>query len=206
MGKVPLHVGGLVLCGGRSRRMGRPKAWLPFGAQPMLPHVVGRLRPAVAPVVVVAAPGQDLPELPADVQVVRDQARGRGPLQGLAAGLRALAGRVDAAFVSSCDAPLLTAPFIHRMIELLGAHPICVPWIDGIYHPLAAVYRIDVLAAVEKLLAADCLRLTSLLEEQPTLRVTADQLIDVDPRLHSLRNLNTPNDYAEALQIQAATQ
>ena len=59
-----MKVAGVVLCGGRSSRMGRPKAWLPFGRELMLPRVVRLLGEAVGPVAVVAAPGQDLPPLP----------------------------------------------------------------------------------------------------------------------------------------------
>src|SRR5579871_4934557 len=84
------RVGGIVLCGGRSSRMGRPKAWLPFGDELMLPRVVRVLRAVVDPVVVVAAPGQDVPPLPPDVEIVRDEIEGKGPLGGLAAGLAAL--------------------------------------------------------------------------------------------------------------------
>ncbi len=78
-----MQVGGVVLCGGQSRRMGRAKAWLPFGTEIMLPRVVRLLGEAVSPIVVVAAPEQDLPPLPDDVRVVRDEEKGRGPLQGL---------------------------------------------------------------------------------------------------------------------------
>src|SRR3954471_1186321 len=74
------HVAGIVLCGGQSSRMGRPKAWLPFAGEIMLPRVVSLLGEAVAPIVVVAAPGQDVPPLPPAVEVVRDPERGRGPL------------------------------------------------------------------------------------------------------------------------------
>src|SRR5436305_11914835 len=102
-----MRVGGIVLCGGQSKRMGRPKAWLPFAGEIMLPRVVRLLREVVSPVVVVAAPDQDVPPLPADVAIVRDPERGRGPLQGLAAGLAALA-EVDAAYASSCDVPFLS--------------------------------------------------------------------------------------------------
>src|SRR6516162_8765549 len=89
------QIGGIVLCGGRSERMGRPKAWLPFGDELLLPRVVRLLRQAVDPVVVVAAPDQDVPPLPDGVAVVRDEAKGRGPLQGLAAGLAALRGQAE---------------------------------------------------------------------------------------------------------------
>ena len=75
------RVGGVVLCGGQSSRMGRPKAWLPFGDELMLPRVVRLLSDAVSPIVVVAAPEQVVPPLPADVQVVRDEEKGRGPLR-----------------------------------------------------------------------------------------------------------------------------
>src|SRR4051812_39688655 len=148
-------VGGIVLCGGQSRRMGRPKAWLPFAGEVMLPRVVRLLRAAVEPVVVVAAPGQDLPPLPAEGALVRDEEKGRGPLQGLAAGLAALAGRADAAYLSSCDVPFLQPAFVRRLIDLLGNHAICVPRVGDYHHPLAAVYRLEVRDAVVRLLAED---------------------------------------------------
>src|SRR5262245_46114604 len=94
-GAVMLRVGGVVLCGGQSSRMGRPKAWLPIGGETMLGRVVRLLGEVVSPLVVVAAPGQELPPLPPGVTVVRDPERGRGPLQGLAAGLPALGGTVE---------------------------------------------------------------------------------------------------------------
>ena len=113
------RVGGVVLCGGRSSRMGRPKAWLPFGDELMLPRVVRILRGVVDPVVVVAAPGQDVPPLPPEVEIVRDEVEHRGPLGGLAAGLAALDGRADAAYLSACDVPFLRPEFIRRVVEVL---------------------------------------------------------------------------------------
>src|SRR3989442_1363542 len=102
---IMLRTAGIVLCGGQSSRMGKPKAWLPFGGEIMLPRVVRLLSEAVTVVIVVAAPGQDVPDLVAGVDVVRDPERGRGPLQGLEAGLEALRGRAEAAYLSSCDVP-----------------------------------------------------------------------------------------------------
>src|SRR5437764_5768651 len=93
---------GIVLCGGQSSRMGRPKAWLPFVGETMLGREVRLLGTVVSPVVVVAAPDQEVPPLPSGVLVVRDPQRGRGPLQGLAAGLEALTGLAGAAYLSSC--------------------------------------------------------------------------------------------------------
>src|SRR2546427_792790 len=145
------RVGGLVLCGGQNKRMGRPKAWLPFAGEIMLPRVVRLLRDAVSPIVVVAAPDQEVPPLSPEVRLVRDEEQGRGPLQGLAAGLTALRGQAEAAYLSSCDVPFLRAAFVRRMIELLEDHAICVPRVGDYHHPLAAVYRIEVVDVVNRL-------------------------------------------------------
>jgi len=193
------RTGGIVLCGGRSSRMGRPKAWLQFGADLMLPRVVRILRSVVSPVVVVAAPGQDVPPVPAEIAIVRDAEEGRGPLQGLAAGLHALKEACDAAYLSSCDVPFLQPAFVRRLIELLGDDSICVPRVGDYHHPLAAVYRLGVLPTVERLLAENRLRPVFLFDSAPTRVVGASELTEADPMLQSLRNLNTPEDYAAAL-------
>jgi molybdopterin-guanine dinucleotide biosynthesis protein A len=194
-----LQVGGVVLCGGQSSRMGRPKAWLPFGDEFMLPRVVRLLGEAVAPIVVVAAPGQDVPPLPPGIDIVRDAEQGRGPLQGLIAGLEALRGRANAAYLSSCDVPFLQAAFVRRLVELLGNHVICVPEVGGYRHPLAAVYRIEVAATAAKLLAENRSRSSFLFEEVPTRLIHPEELADVDPTFQTLRNLNTPAEYEAAL-------
>lgn len=77
-----MTIAAVILCGGESRRMGRPKAWLPFGPEVMLQRVVRLVGAVAAPIVVVAAPGQDLPTLPAEVSIVRDEISGRGPSAG----------------------------------------------------------------------------------------------------------------------------
>src|SRR5262245_60687145 len=194
-----LRTAGVVLCGGQSSRMGRPKAWLPFAGEPMLARVVGRLRHVVAPLVVVAAPGQDVPSLPSEVEIVRDPEGGRGPLQGLAAGLAALAGRADAAYLSSCDVPFLVPAFVARLAELLGDHAACVPRVGGYLQPLAAVYRVEVAAVAERLLAEGRARPAFLFEGVPTRIVLPEELADVDPTFQSVRNLNTPEEYEAAL-------
>ena len=192
-------VGGIVLCGGKSTRMGVPKATLPFGSETMLQRVVRLLGSVVSPIVVVAAREQSLPDLPDHISVTRDERDERGPLEGLRAGLKALPESIDAAYVTSCDVPLLVPAFVDRMIELLGEHDIAVMEIDGFTHPLSAVYRRDVLPQVESLLEADRLRPVFLFDAVRTRRVQPAEMISVDPQLRTLRNLNTRQDYLEAL-------
>ena len=191
--------GGIVLCGGRSTRMGAPKATLPFGPEAMLQRVVRLLGTVVSPIVVVAARSQSLPELPHGVAVTHDEHDERGPLEGLRAGLKALPPSVDMAYVTSCDVPLLVPAFVERMIELLGDHDIAVMEVDGFPHPLSAVYRRDTLPQVEALLAQDRLRPVFLFDAVRTRRVQTAEMISVDPQLQTLRNLNTREDYLAAL-------
>src|SRR5436190_11356052 len=193
--------GGIVLCGGQSTRMGTSKALLPFGAETMLQRVVRLLSTVVSPIVVVAAAGQSRPGLPADVVVARDEHQGRGPLEGLRAGLKALPETVDSAYVTSCDVPLLVPAFARRMIDLLTDHDIAVMDIDGFPHPLSAVYRRSTLPQVEDLLAQDRLRPVFLFDAVRTRRVLPAEMRSADPQLSTLRNLNTREDYLEALQI-----
>jgi len=190
---------GVVLCGGKSTRMGVPKATLPFGPETMLQRVVRLLGTVVSPIVVVAARGQELLELPPSVVVTRDERESRGPLEGLRAGLTALPVAVDAAYVTSCDVPLLVPAFVQRMFDLLGEHDIAVMEIDGFTHPLSAVYRRTTLPHIESLLAQDRLRPVFLFDAVRTRRVKVEEMVVADPQLNTLRNLNTRDDYLAAL-------
>jgi molybdenum cofactor guanylyltransferase len=193
-----MTAGGIVLCGGKSTRMGTSKALLPFGGETMLQRMVRLLGEVVAPIVVVAASGQELPPLPADVVVARDEQQGRGPLEGLRAGLMALPPELDAAFVTSCDVPLLVPDFVRQMLEFARGYDVAVMEIDGFAHPLSAVYRRSTLPHIEHLLAHNRLRPVFLFDSVRTRRVTALEMTS-DPELRTLRNLNTREDYERAL-------
>jgi molybdenum cofactor guanylyltransferase len=195
---MQMRTGAIVLCGGKSTRMGTPKALLPFGPETMLQRVVRLLADVVSPIVVVAATDQLLPELPREVIVTRDEQEGRGPLEGLRAGLKALPTDVEAAYVTSCDVPLLEPAFVREMLDLANGFDIAVMEIDGFPHPLSAVYRRAVLSHVEELLAANRLRPVYLFDRVKTRRVRPDE-ITTDPELRTLRNLNTREEYEQAL-------
>jgi molybdopterin-guanine dinucleotide biosynthesis protein A len=180
--------------------MGLPKATLPFGPELMLQRVVRLLRRAVDPIVVVAAPRQVLPPLPDDIVVARDEREARGPLEGLLAGLSALAGQADAAYATSCDVPLLVPAFVREMIARLDDAEIAVPQDQGFVHPLAAVYRTSVVPHIRALLEADQLRPAFLFERVNTVRVPVAELQAVDARLTTLRNLNHPAEYLASVE------
>src|SRR3954454_10614680 len=195
-----MSLGAVILCGGESRRMGQPKAWLPFGDERMLQRVVRLVSTVVDDVAVVAAPGQELPPLPASVVLARDPIRGRGALQGLAAGLAALPDRVELAYATPIDVPFLQPAWISLLANLIGNHDIAIPRCQGYDHPLAALYRRRaVLPAIEALLGVNRLRPAFLMETLPTRVVDEPELREADPQFGTLRNLNTPEEYRSAL-------
>jgi molybdopterin-guanine dinucleotide biosynthesis protein A len=194
--------GAIILCGGKSSRMGRDKATLPFGPELMLQRVVRLIGETVdvENIVVVGAPDQPMPELPPGVSVAHDAREYRGPLEGLATGFQHLGDRVDAVYATGCDVPLLTPAFVDLMFRSLGDHQIVVPYDGEYHHPLAAVYRPNILAEIQGLLAAERLRPRFLFDLVSTREIPVDELRVVDPQLLSLKNLNCPEDYLSALQ------
>lgn len=198
-------VGAVVLAGGRSSRMGAPKASLEWHGSTLLRHVVGLVGRGVdGPVVVVRSPGQQLPALPSAVEVVQDDVEGRGPLQGIAAGLGALEHRVDAAFVCATDLPFLHPTFVRRVGRALDAADVALPVVGGFRQPLAAAYRTGLAGRARALLAEDRGRASFLMEgsavqvlDEAALLADA-RLRAADPELRSVLGVNNPAAYAEA--------
>jgi molybdopterin-guanine dinucleotide biosynthesis protein A len=184
----------VVLAGGKSSRMGTPKALLPFDDEPLIVHVVATLRNLFAKVVVVAAPGQELPAMPATV--VRDDVAFQGPVGGLCYGLAAAGGEVS--FVSSCDSAFLNLGLIAHLVSRISQHDVVVPYWQGRLQPLHAVYRRKVLPLLEDQLARGELRPVYLFDRVPTLKIEEDEIRRFDPDGSSFFNMNTPEDYVEA--------
>ena len=188
--------------------MGRPKAALEWHGSTLLGRTVQILALATnGLVVVVRAAGQDLPELPEGTLITEDPREGRGPLQGIAAGLAALSGRADIAFVSATDMPFLQPAFIRRVLGVLAdseSVDVALPVARGYKQPLAAGYRVSLAETAERLVQEDRLR-PAFLFAQCRVRTLDDAellrdpvLAALDPDLDSVLNLNTPADYAAA--------
>lgn len=206
-----MSTGGIVLCGGRSSRMGTSKALLPFGGEVLLQCVVRVLLGEVRPVVVVAARGQDLPDLPDGVVVAWDEYEAMGPLAGLATGLAALrecrepaggSGPVDLAYATATDVPLLRPEFLRQIVRRLEEAPeadLAIVRQGRFYHPLAAAYRCSLEPAIRNLLSDGQLRPVSLVASARAVEIDVEELTAVDPDLESLLNCNTPEEYAAVI-------
>jgi molybdenum cofactor guanylyltransferase len=183
---------GIVLAGGRSSRMGTPKAWLDWHGTTLLRRTCGIVaRGADGPVVVVRAPGQELPELPGGVRIVEDARDGKGPLQGLLAGLEAVEAEV--AFVASTDMPFLHPRFVAAVCAAAEHADVAVPHIGGYRQPLAAAYRTELAPLVQELVEQDRMKPAFLFERCDT------RWLEELPHPESVRNLNERADYEAAL-------
>ncbi|OJW15844.1 MAG: hypothetical protein BGO49_09605 [Planctomycetales bacterium 71-10] len=200
------NVVAIVTCGGASRRMGRPKADLPFGPETLLERAVRQLLDAVGSVVVAAAPAQSLPDFDARrVRIVRDPSHHPGPLGALGAALAAVPEPADFAYLAAVDAPCFSADWLRLLIDRIGDRDAAAAEIDGRWQPFAALYRIGpTREAVARLRAEGVERLTSLLDRLATRRIEGRELAAIDPAGLLFRDLDRPEDYLRALRELAA--
>ncbi|MFQ5850917.1 MAG: NTP transferase domain-containing protein [Candidatus Binatia bacterium] len=196
-------ISAIVLAGGKSSRMGRPKALLLFDGEPLIVHVVRRLRRLFADILIVAAPGQELPPLrhssgqALPVTLVRDEVAYQGPVGGIYYGLRAASGEVG--FVTSCDVPLLNLSLISYLTSQISDYDVVVPYWQERFQPLHAAYRRSVVSLLEEQLKHGELRPIYLYKKVRTLEVREDEVRRFDPDGLSFLAMNTPEDYHAAL-------
>jgi molybdenum cofactor guanylyltransferase len=179
--------------------MGHAKASLDWHGEPLAARLARVLARAVGdgPVVIVGAPGQELPGLPAGVEIVEDPCEGDGPLRGLATGLAALEGRAEIAFASPVDLPFLNAPFVTAILAAtVTGDDAAVPVLNERRYPLPAAYRVTLRPLCDDLFAGGERRLGVVGEQVRTRFVS---LGEADGEV--LRNINTPADYGAACAV-----
>lgn len=194
---------GVILCGGASERMGKPKWSLPFGDVTMVEHIARRLSEAVDSLIVVGPAVGAMPRIQIagrKVLLARDRVAGRGPLEGLAVGL-ATATEQECNFIlaTACDTPLLRPEFARVMLKHGQGFDAAIVRSSRGEHPLPAVYATQLADPLETALAAGERRVSALAMMGITRWIVDEELAVCDPDLSSLRNVNTPEEYAAAL-------
>jgi len=185
----------VILAGGKSSRMGQPKALLLFDGEPLVVHIVRALKPLFGDIVLVAAPKQELP--PLSVTLVRDEVAYQGPVGGIYYGLRAASREL--AFVTSCDVPFVNLPLVSYLLAQISDYDVVVPYWQERLQPLHAVYRRSVAPLLKEQLERGELRPIFLYEKVRTREIHEDEIRRFDPDGLSFLNMNTPEDYQAAL-------
>jgi molybdopterin-guanine dinucleotide biosynthesis protein A len=197
-------VTGVILAGGRSRRLGRDKAVEPLGGQPLIRRVIERVEAVTADIVVVVADAVRGNDLPLDVRrrVVWDVYPGKGSLGGIFSGLSA--AKSDWGLVVACDMPFLNRQLLEYMLSRREDFDAVVPLPGAYPEPTHALYSKACLPHIEARLRANDLKISRFYHEVQVNYLTEEAITRYDPELRSFFNINSPDDLAEALTLAAA--
>ncbi len=189
---MEIEVTGVLLAGGKSRRMGEDKRYLVVGKQTLLERGLGVLSSIFQEVLVVIA--QDSPPLDVDARVVRDLVPDCGSLGGLYTGLTQ--ATTPYIFVVACDMPFLDQAVISQFTSRRATADIVMAKLAARLHPMHALYGKGCLPAMEQMILARQLKVQEMVSHA-SLRVryvTEADLLTIDPSGRSFRNVNTPAD------------
>jgi molybdenum cofactor guanylyltransferase len=193
---MEIEVTGVLLAGGKSRRMGEDKRYLAVGEQTLLERGLEVLQSIFCEVLVVIA--QDSPPLSIDTRVVRDLVPECGSLGGLYTGLTQ--ATTPYIFVVACDMPFLNQTVIAQFTNRRTTDDIVIAKLDDRLHPMHALYSKRCLPALEQMIRARQLKIQEIVS-QSSLRVryvTEVDLLTIDPSGHSFYNVNTMADLEAA--------
>ncbi len=179
-------VTGVVLVGGKSRRMGADKALLTVRGRPLYRNALDALRDLSPRLLLVGGPVERFSE--EDVPVVQDIYPGSS-LGGLHAGLHH--AQTPYIFALACDLPTPSLALIRHLLSLRSGNDVVVPRLKGLFEPLFAVYSKNCLPHIERQLAEGNCRIVEFFPKVRTLVVDVD-LFEGGEK--SFLNLNTPND------------
>jgi molybdenum cofactor guanylyltransferase len=193
---MEIGVTGILLAGGKSRRMGEDKRFLVLGEQTLLQRGLAALHSIFQEVVVVIA--QDSPPLHVDGRVIRDLVPDCGSLGGLYTGL--MQATTPYIFVVACDMPFLDQAVMTHFTNRKATADIVMAKLNGRLHPMHALYSKPCLPVLEQMIAARQLKIQEIVS-QSTLRVgyvTEKDLSVLDPSGRSFYNVNTLADLEAA--------
>lgn len=185
---------GVILAGGKSRRMGTAKALLKLRGVPLIQHVAALMAKTFSSVVIIADNGAEYAFL--NLPTYPDVKKNCGPLGGIHSAF--VNTDAEKIFVVSCDEPFISKDLVEYVCEFGAQTEIKVPSIRGNVEPLCGLYSRTILPAVEKAISLNDLKVKHLLLQCHT------TTIPISPALpfykeHLFANLNEPSDFESAL-------
>jgi len=186
---------GVILAGGSSRRMGCDKASLVLNGETLLARTTRVLQEVVGSVSIVGWPGDR--EAQPGVSYLPDRCPGQGPLVNLAFALSHL--QCPYALVVACDLPFLRADVLRYLLAVAPGWDAVVPCVAGRAQPLHAVYSRGVADSAQQVLQDGERRLSALLDRLTVHWIEEHEIIQLDPDLRSLTNVNTSEQWQAAV-------
>lgn len=192
---LPLPVTGLILCGGKSKRMGRPKAFLPYGGRTIVEHLVDRFTKLFDEVFLVANEPDAFSQMTVDV--VKDILPNRGPVCGILSGL--LVAKHEHVFVAACDMPLIDKKLVREMSRQRRDYDVVVLGHDGEVEPLLGFYSKSCVKPLEDTLFSGKSAVHEVLTGVSAKVFDYKQMVNSSEQMPAYFNVNTPLDYSELL-------
>ena len=178
----------IILAGGESKRMGRPKHLLPKPrGGTILEHLIARLSPMFTETLVV---GRNLIPPCDSVRVVEDLYLTRSPLVGIYSGL--LAAKTELSFVIACDMPFVRSSLVAHILSRSSDVDVCVPMVNGYYEPLCAAYRRSAIPAIAETIERSVFKVTAPYKDLNLRTIPEEEIERFDEELVSFTNLNVP--------------
>ncbi|HDL84820.1 MAG TPA: molybdenum cofactor guanylyltransferase [Candidatus Acetothermia bacterium] len=178
----------IILAGGESKRMGRPKHVLPKPrGGTIIEHLIARLSPMFTETLVV---GRNLTPPSHNVRVVKDLCHAHSPLVGIYSGI--LAAKTELSFVIACDMPFVRSPLVEHILSRSCNVDVCVPIVNGYYEPLCAAYRRTAIPAIAATIARSVFKVTAAYEDLQLRTIPEEDIRLFDEDLVSFTNLNVP--------------
>jgi len=209
--KKTLPVTGVILAGGKSRRMGQNKALLPLGEDSLIAHVIRRMRRVTDELLLITNAPAEYAHLglPMHSDIIPDA----GALGGIYTGL--MHASHDVVICVACDSPFLQPKLLSYLISILGEYDAVMPYTDSrnrgieVTNPshstdqttlqtLCAVYSKRCLPVIEQMLNEPDLRVHALRERANILTLAPEIWKTYDSEGHSFFNVNTPEDFEKA--------
>lgn len=178
------------MAGGKSRRMGRDKAWLDLGdGRPIVQRVIDVMREVADDVFLVA---NDERFATLGLRIVPDRFPEGGALGGITTGVSSAVH--ERVLVAACDMPFLQPGVFRLLVERSEGHDVVMPKVGADFEALHALYTKACLPAMERALGAGKMRIISFFDDVRVLTLGEDELRRVDPDLVSFTNVNTPEE------------
>lgn len=193
---LPLPVTGLILCGGKSKRMGRPKAFLPYEGSTIIGHIVSEIKDLFNEIFIVANEVESFEDL--GVDVVKDILPHRGPLGGILSGLMTSSNHY--AFVMACDMPLIDQGLVRDLVAQREDNDVVVLSHPHGIEPLFGVYSKNCIKPLEESLFAGNLSVQDFLSglKAGIYEWEGGERFDSEI-LPPFFNINTPQDYSQVI-------
>lgn len=201
----------IILCGGRSQRMGQDKGLMSLDGEPLIIRTLNIVRKLTEEIILVLRDQKQLElyqkcvkdfkskihNVNLNIKMVIDIEIDQGPLLGLYTGLSQI--KSGGALILPCDSPFISPYFVNKMFELKKGSEACVLvpiWPDGSTEPLHSYYCTECIPVIKKQLEDGFRNVKSLLDKVDVIYIDVRSL---DPKKRSFINLNRPEDVSTSL-------